>query len=106
MIKVDINSIICPSKWDEVDYNNGAVVIRDNSNTVEIRESSIVKEIALKYLKDADDKELEEIWKEVYDSPSYYEIDKENFSLKAKIDELKENIDGLKEQIENLRCRH
>ncbi|NOW12589.1 hypothetical protein B0H35_000003 [Clostridium acetobutylicum] len=28
---------------DEVDYNNGAVVIRDNSNTVEIRESSIVK---------------------------------------------------------------
>ncbi|MCR3759196.1 hypothetical protein KYB31_09360 [Clostridium felsineum] len=102
---MDINSVICPSKWDEVDYNNGVLTISDNSNTVEIRESSIVKEIALKYLKDADDKELEEIWKEIYDSPSYYEIDKENFSLKAQIDELKETTEQLKSKIDALRAR-
>lgn len=102
---MDVKSTITLETWDNVIVKNGELELSDNNSIFKIPDWKITRKIVDEYLKETDEEELEEIWKSIYDSPSYYEIDKENFSLKAQIDELKETIEQLESENDALRCR-
>lgn len=59
--------------------------------------------LIIRLLKTLPDEFQEKVWKELYDDPSYQELEKENYSLKAENEELKGDYQAKNEAYLNLK---
>lgn len=93
-------------KWDEISYEYGTLKIEDTANVIEIKGAEdITRKIVDTYMQQADDIKRDEIWKGLYDEPSYKDLERENLRLKNELEQLGNSYETKNEQYQNLKYR-
>lgn len=102
---MEITGTIKFDTWDNVTTQNGEIELSDNNSTIKIPDWKIARKITDSYLNECGEEERDEIWKNLYDEPSYKDLEKEKFRLLNDIDHLKETIEHLENENDALRAR-
>lgn len=119
--KIEINpDVLSPS--NEIEYKDGILKVETNDTEVKLHlgwkpirkivdyylkdvDQNEGTEIVLKLIKKLSDENQEKIFKELWDDPSYVELESENARLRNENEELSQSYQSCRENLLNLKYR-